>query len=146
VKRSGPPPRRTPMRRTAFNGPRARIRPVSDKRAGEADAREATRQAVIARDVTCRVGPAIDRYLLEVDAAARRAGRTSIWMDPDVEAFAAQARACRPWQAGDVHEPGGRGRDIGSHLDADRCVLACRPCHDWCHANPRLARLVGGYT
>jgi hypothetical protein len=141
----GKPMRRTEMRRTPMKRG-GRVNPISAKRAAEAPLRAAARAEVIDRDRTCRVGPAIDRWLLAVDDDARRAGRTPEWMDSDYPAMAAQARRCTPWAAGDVHEPGGRGRDIGSHLDSARELLACRSCHDWAHSRIRLARLVGAYS
>lgn len=132
--------RRAPMKRRG-----KQIRPVSDRALAERGQRADTRAAVIERDRTCRIGPAINQLLTESDDDARRAGFSGS-IDIDYEPLALQARRCRPWEAGDVHEPGGRARDIGSHLDSARAVLACRSCHDFCHDHPRLARLVGGYT
>lgn len=42
----------------------------------------------------------------------------------------------------DVHELRSRGRN-GSILDADNCVAVCRPCHDWAHDHPALAKEIG---
>ena len=42
----------------------------------------------------------------------------------------------------DVHEPLTRARG-GSITDPDNMVLVCRPCHDWIHNNPALAKEVG---
>lgn len=113
---------------------RSRIKPVSAKRKAERPLRAATVAEVVQRDRRCQIGPAIETYLQGREGAPA-----------DRELMLDAARACQDWAAHEVHEPGVRARDIGSHLDAARAMLACGPCHRWAHHRIRLARLVGAY-
>ena len=145
MKRSGPPARRTPMKRgkplatVSKLRPGGRLRAMSAKARARIPERQAVREAVIARDRQCRAGDAVREFLADRDARAALDGL-------DLGYLAAWARECQPWHpAPHVHEPGGRGRDIGSQYDAERAVLLCPPCHDRAHRRPALARLFDLY-
>lgn len=119
--------------------PGGRLRPMSAKSKARIPERQAVREAVITRDGRCRAGEAVRAFLADRRACAGLDGL-------DLGYLAAWARECQPLHpAPHVHEPGGRGRDIGSQYDADRAVLLCPPCHDRAHGRPALARLFDLY-
>lgn len=117
MKRSGPPSRRTPMRRTGISRGdsrmrRTRLSPVSDKRAGESDERFEVRSA----------------------AWHRAGGRC------EAEHIVPEVQCAGPM---DVDEIVPRGVRPGGHLDIDNVQLVCRAHHDWKHANPAEAQARG---
>lgn len=123
MNRSGPIPRKTPLKRspmksavtaTGFQAkPRKRINQVSAKRAAEADERAWVRQ-----DALNRAG---HRCLMESIAGVICGGPL------------------------DVDEIVPRGRRPGGHLDADNVQVLCRLDHGWKHTEPNHATALGLY-
>lgn len=97
---------------------RARLSPVSDRRAEENRERRRALEARYGRYPACQLGPVI--------AAA---------------GYPSGAPRCAG-DAQDAHEVLTRGRG-GSITDLANIVPACRPCHDWVTTHPAEALALG---
>ena len=86
------------MKRSAIQR-KGRVKPVSDKRRGQAKEREQCRETVLSRDLTCRgcdVAPvSCTRIPTEVHELGRGSYRSSCWLNPEL--CLGMCRHCHQW-------------------------------------------------
>ena len=126
--------RKTPMPRQRKPLPRSTLRPVSDRRRGEAAARSAAREEVARRA----------KGRCQAEAKWRSVQRDPNCDDIDKACAARFLAGCAGYGT-DAHEilPRSRG---GDHLDPDGMLWLCRSCHDkvtFHHQGIRLGRKLG---
>ena len=128
--------KRTPLRRGTSRLKRTPLAQVGARAKREAPARRAAVQAAKERSTICPCADRIDQTPPTGDPI----------VDRELGEWLKACWALRHQPATDPHEPGGRARDIGSHLDSDRIEMIHRTCHSYAHDHPKAARMIGMYS
>lgn len=117
MKRSGPPARRKPLKRSPMKPGASRLESGGrlNQRSRKTIAAAPTRAAVVAE-------------VLRRDRECRGRGLTPV--------------ECQVWST-DCHELKRGAWRRECWLDPDRCIGLCRACHDWVTGNPMAARPLG---
>ena len=111
------------------------IRPRSRKRAADERRYTVRRRTFLAGGRRCELGPALDAA-----RAGRAVGHELPLTGPEAQAAHVAAARCAVW-ASEVHHLAGRDGD--RLLNEDLWAAACRPCHAYVTANPRIAYATG---
>lgn len=129
--------KRSPLKRKTGLTRRTQIKRVSAKRA----VTNRKRAAFVREQLAVRTLCEVPQIAARIYASHRQADlhRTA------VHAACMEVTALCQRVAVDMHEPLTRARAPGEEtiLDPDNGVASCRPCHDWIHAHPEAATLLG---
>ncbi len=128
--------RKTPLRRSRFNSPRARISPVSKRRAPQLRAYSIARKRYLAEHPICEVWCSEKGWQWYAPGRYRHEGVVATW---DAEACFLRTEGA-PLSV-EIHHRKGR---VGALLLDERWWFAIsRQNHDRIHANPKEARERG---
>lgn len=129
--------KRSPLKRKTGLTRRTQVKRVSAKRAVTNRKRAAFRREQLAVRTLCEAP--------QIAARIYASHRPTDLHRSAVHAACMQVTALCQRVAVDLHEPLTRARAPGEEtiLDPANSVAICRPCHDWIHAHPEAATLLG---